>query len=103
MNDVIIIVIVFVTLFFLTAITEVISVNYPITIHSTKHIVMGPRVALCRCPLYSELPAQCTLVQTPGECCLKPVCNWNPTIQTEVTSGLGVTPDGMSKFGGNAE
>ncbi|KAK7115067.1 hypothetical protein V1264_001009 [Littorina saxatilis] len=48
-----------------------------------------------KCPLYSELPAECTLVQIPASCCLKPVCNFSPTIQSSVTSGIGQTPDGM--------
>ncbi|KAL8616408.1 hypothetical protein ACOMHN_032262 [Nucella lapillus] len=35
-----------------------------------------------RCPVYHNLPPECTLVGVPNECCLKPVCNFHQTLIT---------------------
>ncbi|XP_041376878.1 uncharacterized protein LOC121389349 [Gigantopelta aegis] len=55
-----------------------------------------------KCPLYYDLPSTCTLVATPGECCLKPVCNFQQNVQITEGSGLGKTPSGISvcEYGG---
>ncbi|XP_071091876.1 uncharacterized protein [Haliotis cracherodii] len=49
-----------------------------------------------KCPIYNDLPGQCTLVATPGQCCLKPVCNFQQKVTTNTGSGLGKTPTGIS-------
>ncbi|XP_061197993.1 uncharacterized protein LOC133206079 [Saccostrea echinata] len=36
-----------------------------------------------KCPAYYNLPPQCTLTKKTGECCLQPVCNFNPQYQTQ--------------------
>lgn len=50
-----------------------------------------------RCPVYYNLPADCTLVAQPGECCLQPICNFNPKVNVQQSSGHAVTPDGIGK------
>lgn len=52
---------------------------------------------LCRCPVYYNLPTDCTLVRQTGECCLKPVCNFHQKIVATESSGKGSTPSGISK------
>ncbi|XP_046585152.1 uncharacterized protein LOC124292144 [Haliotis rubra] len=49
-----------------------------------------------KCPIYNDLPSQCTLVVTPGQCCLKPVCNFQQKVTTNTGSGIGKTPTGIS-------
>ncbi|WAR11991.1 CO6A5-like protein, partial [Mya arenaria] len=39
-----------------------------------------------RCPVYHDLPGDCTLVGQPGECCLQPVCNFNPQINAQTSN-----------------
>lgn len=51
-----------------------------------------------RCPLYYDLPAECTLVQNPSECCQQPVCNFNQQIQTFTSNSLGRLPSGLGKL-----
>ncbi|XP_052816208.1 uncharacterized protein LOC128242861 isoform X2 [Mya arenaria] len=48
-----------------------------------------------RCPVYHDLPGDCTLVGQPGECCLQPVCNFNPQINAQTSSGHGVDKNGI--------
>ncbi|XP_052233684.1 uncharacterized protein LOC127846468 isoform X4 [Dreissena polymorpha] len=48
-----------------------------------------------RCPVYYNLPTDCTLVTQPGECCLQPVCNFNPQVTVQQSSGHGVSPAGI--------
>ncbi|GFR69724.1 LOW QUALITY PROTEIN: collagen alpha-4(VI) chain [Elysia marginata] len=35
-----------------------------------------------RCPLYHNLPAECTLVKDPDSCCLQPQCNFDQKVST---------------------
>ncbi|XP_021364449.1 uncharacterized protein LOC110457477 [Mizuhopecten yessoensis] len=42
-----------------------------------------------KCPSYYNLPPQCTLTQKKGQCCLEPVCNFNPTYQTTTGQTVG--------------
>lgn len=50
-----------------------------------------------RCPAYYNLPPQCTLTKKTGECCLQPVCNFNPQYQTQ--TGQKVTNvNGVSEY-----
>ena len=50
-----------------------------------------------RCPAYYNLPPQCTLTKKTGECCLQPVCNFNPQYQTQ--TGQQVTNvNGVSEY-----
>ncbi|XP_076111939.1 uncharacterized protein LOC143080127 isoform X2 [Mytilus galloprovincialis] len=48
-----------------------------------------------RCPVYYNLPSLCTLVRKPGECCLQPVCNFNPSIQKFESAGKGQNQQGI--------
>lgn len=32
---------------------------------------------LCRCPKYTNIPSNCHLSTAPGDCCEKPVCEFN--------------------------
>ncbi|GFS00172.1 collagen alpha-6(VI) chain [Elysia marginata] len=48
-----------------------------------------------RCPVYLDLPTECTLIAVPGECCLKPVCDFHQTISTTQGSGKGVNSQGI--------
>lgn len=50
-----------------------------------------------RCPAYYNLPPQCTLTKKTGECCLQPVCNFNPQYQTQ-TGQKVVNVNGVSKW-----
>ncbi|XP_041376891.1 uncharacterized protein LOC121389362 [Gigantopelta aegis] len=49
-----------------------------------------------KCPVYYDLPNDCTLVHSPGECCLKPVCNFKQHLEITEGSGEGKTPTGIS-------
>lgn len=51
-----------------------------------------------RCPLYYNLPNECTLVRSPSKCCQQPVCNFNQNIQTFQSNSMGRTPAGLRKF-----
>ncbi|XP_013410815.1 uncharacterized protein LOC106173996 isoform X2 [Lingula anatina] len=42
-----------------------------------------------KCPIYSNLPSQCTLTRVPGQCCMQPVCNWGTTFGTFTGTGVG--------------
>ncbi|XP_053376973.1 uncharacterized protein LOC123528762 [Mercenaria mercenaria] len=48
-----------------------------------------------RCPVYRNLPEDCTLTSQSGSCCLQPVCNFNPTINVQQSSGHAVTSSGI--------
>ncbi|CAC5385625.1 unnamed protein product [Mytilus coruscus] len=48
-----------------------------------------------KCPLYYNLPNDCTLVRSPSECCQQPVCNFNQNIQTFQSNSMGRTPAGL--------
>ena len=55
---------------------------------------------LChRCPVYYNLPSECTLVKSDTQCCLQPVCDFKPQISTTETTSPGKTPDGVGKHG----
>ncbi|KAK7491400.1 hypothetical protein BaRGS_00017378, partial [Batillaria attramentaria] len=36
-----------------------------------------------KCPVYHDLPPECTLVGVPGECCLKPVCDFHQRLNIQ--------------------
>ena len=56
-------------------------------------------ISLCRCPVYHELPPECTLVGVPNECCLKPVCNFNQKLVTsEVAPGPSLNAQNIRKW-----
>ncbi|KAL5022346.1 hypothetical protein ScPMuIL_001501 [Solemya velum] len=45
-----------------------------------------------KCPVYYNLPAACTLVRSPSECCLKPVCDFHQSINSfELTAPATAT------------
>ncbi|XP_025115701.1 uncharacterized protein LOC112577005 [Pomacea canaliculata] len=49
-----------------------------------------------RCPVYYDLPSSCTLVGVPGECCLKPVCDFRQELSVqEVAPGRKVNAQGI--------
>ncbi|XP_076113274.1 uncharacterized protein LOC143080959 isoform X2 [Mytilus galloprovincialis] len=48
-----------------------------------------------RCPLYYNLPKDCTLVKKNGECCQQPVCNFHQTISKTESTGKGRTTNGI--------
>ncbi|KAK3786239.1 hypothetical protein RRG08_064498 [Elysia crispata] len=48
-----------------------------------------------RCPVYQDLPRDCTLITVPGECCLKPVCDFNQKVTTTQGSGKGINSQGI--------
>ncbi|KAK3591357.1 hypothetical protein CHS0354_040318 [Potamilus streckersoni] len=43
-----------------------------------------------KCPVYYNLPPQCTLVTDSNNCCLQPVCNFKPTYSTTNGQSLGI-------------
>ncbi|KAK3581064.1 hypothetical protein CHS0354_033850 [Potamilus streckersoni] len=49
-----------------------------------------------RCPVYYNLPLDCTLVSKPGQCCQEPVCNFDPKVNVYTASGKGTNPHGIS-------
>ncbi|XP_046570033.1 uncharacterized protein LOC124278355 [Haliotis rubra] len=49
-----------------------------------------------KCPVYNNLPTACTLVSTPGDCCLHPVCDFNKKVVTSQGSALGHTASGVN-------
>lgn len=51
-----------------------------------------------RCPLYYNLPSMCTLVKKDGECCLQPVCNFNPTVSHFNNTAMATTATGIRKY-----
>ena len=51
-----------------------------------------------RCPVYHNLPRDCTLVAQPGQCCLAPVCNFAPTVDSQKSNGHGKTQDGIGEL-----
>ena len=59
--------------------------------HVEDHIIC----CFFRCPVYHNLPTDCTLVAQPGQCCLKPLCNFQPTVDSQQSSGHGKTQDGI--------
>ncbi|XP_060570089.1 uncharacterized protein LOC132728460 isoform X2 [Ruditapes philippinarum] len=48
-----------------------------------------------KCPVYYNLPSQCTLVKSESTCCLQPVCDFNPKISSFETISPGKTTDGI--------
>lgn len=49
-----------------------------------------------RCPVYYDLPSSCTLVGVPGECCLKPACDFRQELSVqEVAPGRKVNAQGI--------
>ncbi|XP_078338507.1 uncharacterized protein LOC111134355 isoform X1 [Crassostrea virginica] len=48
-----------------------------------------------RCPLYYNLPSMCTLVKKDGECCLQPVCNFNPSVSHFNNTAMATTATGI--------
>lgn len=51
-----------------------------------------------RCPLYYNLPSMCTLVKKDGECCLQPVCNFNPSVSHFNNTAMATTATGIRKY-----
>ncbi|KAL3859113.1 hypothetical protein ACJMK2_009345 [Sinanodonta woodiana] len=43
-----------------------------------------------KCPVYYNLPPQCTLVMDSNNCCLQPICNFKPTYSTTNGQSLGL-------------
>ncbi|KAK7505814.1 hypothetical protein BaRGS_00003085, partial [Batillaria attramentaria] len=41
------------------------------------------------CPIYHDLPSQCTLVKDPDSCCLQPKCNFNQLVNSIQGSTVG--------------
>ncbi|GAB1606677.1 type VI, alpha, partial [Argonauta hians] len=42
-----------------------------------------------RCPVYYDIPPQCTMVSVPGKCCKEPVCNFDGKSTTTTGHGKG--------------
>ncbi|XP_035824757.1 uncharacterized protein LOC101847325 [Aplysia californica] len=42
-----------------------------------------------KCPIYHNLPADCTLVKDPSSCCLQPQCNFDQTVGTTQGANKG--------------
>ena len=73
------------------------DLNLHILIAVTISIIIS-LIFLYRCPVYYNLPTDCTLVRQTGECCLKPVCNFHQKIVATESSGKGTTPSGISNI-----
>ncbi|GFO23771.1 collagen alpha-4(vi) chain [Plakobranchus ocellatus] len=48
-----------------------------------------------RCPVYQDLPRECTLIAVPDQCCLRPVCDFNQRMTTTQGSGKGINAQGI--------
>ncbi|KAJ8302979.1 hypothetical protein KUTeg_019375 [Tegillarca granosa] len=62
------------------------------------HMEINGADGFCICPLYYNLPSSCTLVQSPNDCCQKPVCNFNQHLQTVEGTAPAVTTSGVCKY-----